>query len=408
LKGLLLRGLLVAALAAAVGVPASAAKSRAPRVGLAVLPLPRPALGPAARSLPLERAGSGVLVNGVGNEAGKLVVGSGLAVTPNASFPHAIYAGSYLQKLGRVSGYALDYGLGASGGTGVTEVRTSVDEWRTAAGAEKGLALWQAADRLVTKYGYMGDGLAISLEQQKVAHVGSRRFAYLVGYHAADIAPLFGLDEQFTRGRYEADVTVWAGTAAAAKQLAPRLAKKLDARIGRALAGKLHARPVKLPPKQKAGPPPGGPDLAQLALQSTDLSGKATPFIHSYVTGGLLSAFAVSDYYATLIPAGPFSALGQQIQWFASANQASFQADFDATFFGQGSPLDLTGLGDGARGELANGGSGDSTGYAELVFSSGRLEELLAFDSDSAIEAANVQSVARTVASKIDAAGLGS
>jgi hypothetical protein len=407
LKGLLFRGLALAMLVAAVVVPASAARSRAPRVRLSVLPLAASAVGSAARSLPLERAGSGVLDNGVGNLVGKVVVDSGLAVTPNASFPHGVYVGSYLEKLGRISGYALDYGLGASGGEGITEVRTSVDEWRTPAAAGKGLALWNAADRLVTKYEYMGDGLSIALRKQKVARVGSRRFAFLVGYHAANIAPLYGLDEQFTRDRYEADVTVWAGTAAAAEQLAPKLAKKLDARIRRALVGKLRAKPVELPAKQKPGPPPGGPDLGQLALQTADLSGKATAFAHNYWVGGPLSAFAVSDYYATFIPAGRFASLGQEIQWFATPNQASFQADVDAAFFDR-NPLDLSGVGDGARGELANGGSGDTSGYAELVFSSGRLEELLAFDSDTAIQASDLQNIARKVASYIDAAGLGS
>jgi hypothetical protein len=394
LKGLLFRVLTVAALVAAVAVPASAAKSRAPRVELSVLPLPKSALGPAAASLPLERSG---------NLVGKVVVDRGLAVTPNASFPHGVYAGSYLEQAGRISGYALDYGLGASGGAGVTEVRTSVDEWRTPADAGKGLALWGAADRLVTRYQWMGDGLSIALAKEKATHVGSRRFAFLVGYHASNIAPLFGLDLQFTRGRYEADVTVWAGSAAAAEALAPRLAEQLDARIGRALAGKLRARPVKLPPKQEAGPPPGGPDLGQLALQTTDLSGKATPFAHDYWVGGPLSDFTVSEYYATFIPAGRFSALGQEIQWFATPNQASFQADFDATFFDR-NPLDLSGIGDGARGELANDGSG----YAELVLSSGRLEELLTFDGDSAIQASDVRSIAERVAHYIDAAGLGS
>lgn len=246
-----------------------------------------------------------------------------------------------------------------------------------------------------------------AVKKTRVARVGSRRFAFLVSYSAANIAPLFGLDEQFAVGRFEADVTVWAGTAAAAERLAPRLAKKLQARIERALAGRLHAKPVKLPAKQKVGPSPGGPDLSALALQTTDLSGKATQGIHTYRVGRPPSSFAVSEYLESIIPAGKFSAFGQQIQWFATTNQASFEADWDAALFGSYS-LDLGSVGDGARAELANGGSGDGSGYAELVFPSGRLEELVALNSNSAIQASDVRSLAETVASKINAAGLGS
>lgn len=398
-----LRGLaIVGIVAAAVVVPAASARAK-PRVALRLLPLPKSAIGPAARSLRLQHD-SGVLVNGVGNNAGKLVVGSGFTLTPNASFAHALYSGHDLAKVGRISGYALDYGLGASGGTGVTEVRTSVDEYRTPADAKKGLGLWRKTERSVLQYDR--GGLSISLRKERAAAVGGSRFAFLVGYAAANIAPLFGLDEQFTAGRYEADVTVWAGTATAAEKLAPRLARKLHARIARALAGRLHARPVKLPRRQKAGRAPDGPDLSQLALQTTDLTGKAAAIANRYWVGHPLSAFAVSEYSVILIPAGEFNSLSQEIQWFATANQASLESDFDAAFFGA-DPLDLSSLGDGARGVVVNGGSGDGTGYAELVFSSGRLEELLTFSGNDALGASDVETIAEKLASRIDAAGLG-
>jgi hypothetical protein len=405
LKGLLFKGLAAGALIAAFAVPAAWAKSSA-RVKLSVLPLPKSALGPAAKSLQLQRAGSGVLFNGGPGEnlVNKIAVGS-LPVTPNCSFGYAFPTGRDLR--GRISGYLLDYGLGASGGAGVTEVRTGVDEYKTSGDAKKGLAFWKRNDRTVSRW--VGGGLSVAIEKEKVAGVGGRRFAFLVRYSDANIAPLYGVDEQFTEGRYEADVTVWAGSAPAATQLAPTLAKKLDARIKRALAGKLHAKPVKLPPRQKAGPPPGGPGLSQLALQTTDMSGPATAFAHSYWVGGPLSAFTVAEYFVTMFPAGKFNFLGQQIQWFATANQASFQADFDAAFLSEYQyPLDLSSLGDGARGAVDNRGSGDSTGYAELVFSSGQLEELLYFSSDNAIQTSDAQNVAQKVANYINAAGLGS
>jgi hypothetical protein len=398
LKGLFSRGLVVAALTAAVVVPAASAKPHV-RVKLSVLPLTASAIGPAAKALPLERAGSGVLVNG------RL---KGMPVSPNSSFGHTLPAGPFLsKKLGRVDGYVLDYSLGSSGGAGVTEVRTGVDEYKTPAGAKKGLAFWKRADPTIRDW--VGSGLSVSVEKQRVAAVGESRYAFLVGYSAANIAPLYGVDEQFTRGRYEADVTVWAGGASASRQLAPALAKKLDARIKRALAGKLHEKPVTLPAEQKSGPPPGGPDLSPLALQASEISGQSTSLVHNYVVGGPLSEFTVSEYWADFIPAGEFGFLGQEIQWFATANQASFQADFDAAFLDQYQhPLDLSSLGDGARGAVDDTGSGDSTGYATLVFSSGPLEEFVVFSGDNSIQTSDAQAIAQKVANHIDAAGLGS
>lgn len=187
-------------------------------------------------------------------------------------------------------------------------MRTSVDQFRTNNGAKKGLVFRKLNDSLATRWA--GGGLAVTDTAVTVPRGGSRRFAFLVGYSDSNITPLFGVDEEFTEGRYEADVTVWAGSAAAAKQL-------------------------------------------------------------------------------------------------ATANQASFEADFDAALFGKYA-IDLSSLGDGARGAVANGGSGDSTGYAELVFSSGPLEELVVFSSDNPIQTADAQSIAQKVASYIDAAGLGS
>jgi hypothetical protein len=374
------------------------------RVKLSVLPLPASSIGAVAKSLPLERDGSGVLVNGKGNVLGKHVLGS-LPVTPNCAYGHAFPVGS--AGTGRISGYVLDYGLGASGAAGVTEVRTGVDKYKTSADAKAGLAFWKTNDRRVGQW--VGNGLSVAVRKEKVGTVGGRRFAFLVSYSDANIAPLYGVDEQFTQGRYEADVTVWAGSAAAARQLAPRLARKLDGRIKRALAGKLHARPVKLPPKQKPGPPPGGPDLSPLALQTTDINGPATALAHDYWVGGPLPLFTVSEYWANFIPAGKFDFLSQQIQWFATANQASFQSDFDAAFLDQYQhPLDLSSLGDGARGAVDNTGTGTGTGYSELVFSSGQLEEFVVFAGDDAIQTSDAQSIAQKVANRIDAAGLGS
>lgn len=388
-RGLLFGGLVGTTLIAVVAVPAASARSSA-RVRLSVLPLPASSLGSAASSLPLQ-GDSGVVTNK------DFQTGFGLPTTPNRWFASPPFDPA---KLGRTSGYALDYGHGASGGTGVTEVWTSVDRYKSGAAAKKGLASWRRWETNLFLASHFRGVFSVAVKKQKVAALGSSRFAVLVGYSGADIAPLFGLDEQFTAGRYEADVTVWAGSATAARNLAPRLAKKLEARIKLALAGRLHAKPVKLPSPPKAGPPPGGPALAPLALNTTDLSGQATVASEDYQPW----PFVLSGYGLFMNPAGQFDLLEQDIAWYATANEASFNVDAQLGPLGQGS-LDLSSIGDGARGFLSNG---SSSGFAVLGFSSGRLAELLVMGSLNAIQPSQAESIAQTVANKINAAGLGS
>jgi len=354
-----------------------------PIVKLSVLPLPKSALGSDAKFLRLQHDSAGM---GTGHE---------FLLDP-------IYAALPLKdplaKLGRVKGRALDYGLGASGGAGVTEVWTGVDEYKSAAGAKKGLNFWRGDVRGITQWGQ----ISVAVKKEKVAAVGSGRFAILVSYRAANIASVFGLDEQFTEGRYEGDVTVWAGTAATARKLAPTLAAKLDARIKQAIAGALDAKPVKVPPWRTAGPPPGGPDLASLALKTTDLNGPAAepgPGNPSYV--GVYDPAVLSDYSVGMAPAGQFDMLFQDIRWYPTANLARFTADYMAPNSSPAPSVDLKSVGDGARGY-------DYGGFAQIVFSSGRLEENVSFEKSSTIQPSEVQRLAQTVANYINAAGLGS
>ena len=393
MRGVLCRGFAIAALVAAVAVPSASAKS-GPRVDLALLPLPASAIGPAAKSFQLQHD-SGVLVGG-GNLVNKIYVGNGLPTTPNRSFGPI---GPVFVKLGWRSAYALDYGIGSSGGAGVTEVRTSVDLYRSKADAKRGLAFWKSTDPLATAY--RGAGLAIAVKSEKVAPVGGRRFAFLVGYSAPNISGLVGVDEQFTDGRYEADVTVWASTVPAATSLAPKLARMLDARIKQALAGRLHAKPVKLPPKQRAAQWPGGPDLAPLALKPTDVGGQGGPsFLDNYFVG--MDPFALSYFKVLMFNVGQFDAVGQDIEWFATANEASFMEDLYTASFPTDS-TEVSSVGDGAR-------AASSSTNAAIYFACGPLLEFINLESETAasINSSVVQKIAQTAAGYIDAAGLGS
>jgi hypothetical protein len=374
------RGLVIAALTAAVVVPAASA-SRAHRVTLSLVPLPKSAIGSAVHALALA------------HDSGAVSNASAASHTPDGT-------AATLKKLGRVNGYALEYGNAFTGATGVTDVHTSIEEYKTSADAKKGLSFWQKED---SKLGALNQpGFAVTNVVVKVPAVGTKRFAYLTSYGASNIAPLSGIDEQIVDGRYVLDVIVTAGTASTAKALAPKLAKKLDARLRLALEGRLHAKPVKLP-KLKAEPPPGGPDLSTLALRASDLVGPAT-IDKNYV----VDPAAISDYSVVMLPAGPFDILDQEIEWYPAANEASFFADFEnASALAQPgtTALDLISLGSGAQGSVTERSS-ISTGL--VVFSTGHLAEFVFTAVQGTIGAGDVTGVAQAAANRIGSAGLGS
>ena len=375
------RGLTVAALAAAVLVPAASA-SRASSVKLALVPLPKSALGSAAHAFALA------------HDSGAVSNAAAASHTPDAT-------AATFKKLGRVGGYALEYGNAFTGAAGLTDVRTGIEQYKTKADARKALAFWAKEDAKLSALDQ--PGFSVTNVRVKVPAVGkAKRFAYLTSYSASNIAPVSGLDEQVAVGRYVLDVIVTAGSAATAEELAPKLAKKLAARLRLALAGRLHGKPVMLP-KLEAGPPSGGPDLSSLALRTSDLVGKAT-VNKAYV----VDPAAISDYSVFMLPAGQFGALDQEIEWYPVANEASFFADFEnaAARAQRGATvLDLSSLGDGAQGSVTESSS-LSTGL--VVFSSGNLAEFVFVGSQGAIDSSDVTSVAQTAAKRIDAAGLGS
>jgi hypothetical protein len=377
-EGSVKKVLLVAALAAAVLVPAASA-SRAPSVKLALLPLPKSALGSAAHSLALA------------HDSGPVSNAAAAVNTTDATT-------AAIKKLGRVNGYVLTYGDEFDGATGVTSVRTGVELYKSAADAKHGLAFWRKEDAELSALNQ--PGFAVANVLVKVPSVGTRRFAYLTSFSASNIAPVSVLDEQVADGRYVLDIAVAAGTGSAAKELASKLAKKLDARLKLALKGRLHAKPVKLPAKQTAGRPPGGPDLSAMALQTSDLAGTATLSEEDYFA----DPGAVSDYGVLMLPAGPFDLLDQEIEWFSTANEASFEADLVTALARsqQGTTvLDLSSLGDGAQGSVAEGSSVSS---GQVVFSTGKLAEFIFMGLQGAIGTNDVTSVAQAAANRLNAA----
>jgi hypothetical protein len=312
-----------------------------------------------------------------------------------------------LAELGRVSGYALDYGHGESGGAGITEVWTSVDAYKTSADAARGLAYrreveLQRARKTNWFLGFNPDPLSATATREKAAAVGTRRFAVFVVYSAANLAPLFGLDEQFTVGRYEADLTVWAGSAGAAETLAPTLAKKLNARIRRALAGALWAKPVKLPPRVGDR---GIEDLTPLGLNPTDLNGQASVIFRGYRSK---PGFPFRFYAVSMAPAGQFKSIEQDIVWYPTANAATFNDDLARDWWGWGTwggfrLTELTGVGDGAWAVQEDYGPPSTL----LGIVSGRVGESVALGDDHLlIQVPEAENIAHTVANRIGVWGL--
>ena len=378
-----MRALPLAALAALLLVPAASA-TRSHHVRLAVVPLPKSAIGAAAASFP------------VAYDSGRISNAEAASHSPDATT-------KTFKKLGRLDGYALEYGNAFTGDAGVTYVRTAVDRYATAADARRALAFWKKEDAALSRL----DNPSFSVTSVPVKlprpASGTTHFAYLTSYSASNIVPVSGIDEQIADGRYVLDVIVTAGSASVAEALAPNLAQKLVARFRLERRGRLHAAPVKLP-RQKAGPPPGGPDLSALRFRASDLVGKVT-----VGRGYVVDPAAISDYSVFMLPAGQFDVLDQEIEWYSTANEASFYADFEnAASLAQAhtTALDLSSLGDEAQGSVT---ARSSLSTGQVFFSSGNLAEFVFMAVDQGtVAGSDVTSVAQAAASKINAAGLGS
>lgn len=386
MKGLLIKVLIVAALVAAVAVPAAAAKSHA--VKLSLVPLQNAQLGSAGKALPLLR------------DSG--VVSDAEAANNTVSAQASVFV-----KLGRVSGYALDYGDVYGSGSGVAEIQTGVEKYKTSADAKKGLAFWKKDDAqevsVLSKAGLPDTGGSFAAPK-----LGTARFGFVHTVGVAGLAPLAKGDIEVADANYVLDVQVSSSSASTAKSLAAKLAKTLDARLRLAQAGKLHAKPATLPAKRQAGPPAGGPDLGTAALTTSDFTGSAT----SLNSGYGIDPMAISEYEADFAPAGQFDAVNQVVEWYPTAGDATFLANLEQALLtvgiahsGAATPVDLSSVGDDAQGVLLQATGGGSTVYVALVtLSRGQALDIAAAASASAIQTSEVQSLAQAMASHLDAA----
>jgi hypothetical protein len=383
------RGLLVAALVGAVLVPAASA-STVHRVTLSLVPLPKSALGAAGKSLALSHD-SGIVSNAAA--AGKSSTGTL----------------STFKNLGRVTGYNLTYGNPFSGGAGITEIASSVEQYKTAAGAKKGLAFWRKDDAQITslqKY-----GITVVLKPVKAPSIGAGRFGYGTTLTFPSVAPISSVDEQVADGKYVLEVSVAADSLSAASRQAAKSLRAIDQRLQLAEKGRLRARPVKLLPPLKAGPPTAGPDLATLTLTSSDLTGTVTVGDHGYV----IDPEALSAYVLDMKPAGQYADLSQEIEWYSTANEATVITRLEqaivasefASLIGSTptvTPVDVSSVGDGAQAEILQfSANGRSIYFGMIGLSRGQASDFVLFTSTSPLQASDAQSVAQHAASHLDA-----
>lgn len=383
---MLARSLVALLVAAAVFVP-SAAATPGPAVDLPLVPLQSAQLGGAARSLPLEDD-SGVVSNA---DAASNATG---AVTAKQ-----------LAKLGRVTGYQLDYGDPFLPTNGVREIETGVERYRSAAAAKRGLAFWRGDE---AKRGAILAqlGVGVALKATRAPAVGAARWAFGITITVSNASPIYGADEDVRDGEYVIMVSVGAGSLGAAERLAPNLAKKVDARLRAAVAGKLRGKPAKLP-ALKAGPPPSGPDPAQAALTTSDFS-QAVLSQEKYTA----NQQALSEYDVLLMPAGSFGDVFQQIIAERTPSEATYFAAVLAgtmrSYAGSGdsvTPVDVSSVGDDAYGALLQLWLSGQTVYeAGVVLADGPLVELVVGASRTPLAAAAVATLAQTAAAKLTAA----
>lgn len=386
------RVLLAGALVASVLVPVAFAS---PQLKLALLPLPSTELGQVGRSLPLA-PDSGVDSNA---HAASQTTGNVTAAR--------------LARLGRVSGYLLDYGTPFTDSRGVSEIQTEVERYRTPASARKSLGFWRKQELDVRALKQFG--LDVSFKKVALAHVPHPYWAYLSTGRAHGLKPVYSVDAELVEGAYLLDVSIAAGSPAAAKRLAPVVARKLDQRFRLAQAGHLHAKPVKLR-LPKPGPPAHGAKPARIALTRSDLGSPATILHAGYVSPrNAFDEYSISAYDLAMAPAGSYGELQQEVSVARSALEVKYFAVLAAGALahaagsaGTATPVDLSSVGDNAFGELVRiTAGGKSASEAIVVLSRGKYLDFVVGAAASKLSPADVQSLAHKAAHRLNLAVAG-
>ena len=384
------RGALLAAFVAALLLPVGSA-SGASQIRLALLPLPKAALGQAGRSLSLA-PDSGVDSN-----------------EHSASQATGNVTAARLKRLGRISGYLLDFGTPFSDSPAVSEIQTEVEHYRSPAAARKGLGFWRKQELDVRALKQFG--LHVSFQKVALPNAPRPNWAYLTIGRLHGLEAIYGVDAQMEEGAYLLDVSIAAGSPAAAKRLVPVIAQKVDRRFRLARQGRLHGKPYKLS-RPRPGPPAHGPKPSRIALTRGDVGSPATVRHAGYVSPrNAFDEYATSAYDLAMVPAGTFGDLQQEVSVAESALEVKYFAALAAGAFahsgggGTAIPVDLSGVGDDAFGELLQITIGsNSASEAIVVLSRGKYLDFVVAAANAKLSAADVQSLAHKAAHRLDAA----
>jgi hypothetical protein len=383
------RGLLVVALAGLLLVPLASAASAA-NVQLALVPLPKSSLGAPARSLPLARDSGAV---------------SNAEAASNAS---SGVTAKRLSHLGRVTGYTLDYGA-FTDGAGVHSIQTTVERYRSPADAGKALAFWRREE--LDNASLEKLGVHFSLKRLRPAGIPGPHWVYAGTISVKGLKPIAGVDADLQHGQYLLDISVSASSTAAAERLVPGIARRLGQRLGLALAGRLHAKPVKLLPPLKPGPPAHGPKPAALVLKTADLGSTAKVVQKQYSKPkNALDPAALSVYDITMSPAGSFVVLTQEVLVGSSKVETDYFGAIVMSGIAQGfgkvrkvTQVALTGVGDNAQGEFFRVAIGGETAYESvIVLTHGAYLDFVAATGTSAPTTADVHGLAQAAANRLD------
>lgn len=315
------------AIVAAIAMPGAASASglSVSTRELALMPLPLAAYGTGVVSLPIAED-SGVVTNaeaaGTTNEG----VGAGT-----------------LDKLGRLTGYTLDYGSKIPGGTGVTEVQTTVEAYKSGAAANAGLAFWRKDDADVDSI--HTPGLTVTIRRLASSGVGASSFGDSGSVIVKGEPPVYGADVGFRSGTLVAQVSITASSSAIPMSLAQAAAEKLRARIRAVLAGTISGRPVALPAKPKAGPPAHGPNPEALALTAAEVGGTLAHQGYELDSG----LEPLSEFGRTVLLPGDAGLIQDQVTVFRSAAQAQYELTILTDFASSSSAAQSSGVGTSVR-----------------------------------------------------------
>lgn len=384
-------GLLVSLVSVAVLVPAASA-GPASQPKLTLVPLPKSALGSAGHALPLARD-SGVVSNA------KAASQSSSNVTARK-----------LTRLGRVSGYLLDYGNPFGGGAGIREIETEIDWYRSAADAHNALEFWRREELNVAELKKIG--LVVSFARLRPSGMPGPHWVYATRGAIKGLEPLQSVDSEFQYGRYLLDVSVAGDSNEDSARLVPALARKLYQRMRLVLAGHLRTGAVKLPTPLRPGPPPHGPKPESLKLTPADVGGSASVVRKAYSKPeSSLDENALSVYDQTLTSSGQFRFVTQELlvggnqleaQYFGAIAVGAFSAAFGSG--AKVATLDLAGVGDNARGELVQLTSNGRSAYeAIFALNHGAYLDFVGAVSPAPLTAASANALARSAAKRLDA-----